>query len=233
MALLCVASFFLPSIPSLLPSFLPSFLASFLSTFRLALAWLGFSRLGLASLGSAWLGFTRLTLLGLDCSASIGFSWLGCVVRLVFHRTSIYAPHVVMSFQRVGAGYTQVSWILKQPGHGFGRRCEVHPHFCLELRIWYNNLPVLLKYSSIQLTRGFPFTLPVGDSIGDCASLSTKALHHSGFVGHGCTHAVKACMSPAAFFIRIAKCKDTPVHNLVNSEYSDDLWLSVHTAAHL
>jgi len=145
-----VASFFLPSILSLLPSFLPSFLPCFFPFYfplgfglaRLLSARLGFARLGLARLHSAY--SARFGLLGLD---RLLLAWLRCASGF---------PSDFNLRTSVGGGYTQVSWILKQPGHGFGRRCEVHPHFCLELRIWYNNLPVLLKYSSIQLTRGFP-----------------------------------------------------------------------------
>ena len=98
--LFCFLPFSLHSfVPSsfLLPSFLPSFLTLFLPYFVLVLASLGFTPLSLASLGSAVLDFTRLH------SAQFGFArlfrpfLLGCVVRLLFYRTTICTSHVAMS----------------------------------------------------------------------------------------------------------------------------------------
>ena len=78
LAALCLACF----LPSLL-HFLPSFLSSFhFQSFRLALAWLGVTRLSLASLCSAWLGFPRLHPDWLH-PAQLGSVWL-----LVFGKLS-------------------------------------------------------------------------------------------------------------------------------------------------
>ena len=102
-----------------------------------------------ASIGSVW-----------SRSVSLGIS-LACLhLRLLIYRTPIYAPHVAMSSQQVGGAHIQFSLILKEPGHGSGRRCA-------ELRIWHINLAVFQTTSTIQLIFGFPFTLPIRDSIGD------------------------------------------------------------------